>query len=214
MPLVEGDSLMRASRPGGRLRAGGPTVHSEREELLELLLERGILRRTEAQPVMSRDGTSARWMLDSLAVTLTPRGAELAGGLILERLRRFDGRQVATYGLTAVPILQSAVMQSGGRYRGLLVRKERKPHGSQKLIEGIVDPDEPTILIDDSIASGMSISEGIATLEAAGLRVEGCVALVRFGWEGGCSTLRERGYHVETMYDIFEDLMARMDGEE
>ena len=161
MALAGGISGVRstgeASRPGGRLRAGGPAPQvSEREELLELLLERGILRRTEAQPVLSRDGTSARWMLDSLAVTLTPRGAELAGGLILERLRRFDGRQVATYGLTAVPILQSAVMQSGGRYRGLLVRKERKPHGSQKLIEGAIDPDEPTILIDDSIASGMS----------------------------------------------------------
>ncbi|MDP8982184.1 MAG: AMMECR1 domain-containing protein [Acidobacteriota bacterium] len=189
-------------------------LQSERQELLDLLLERGILRRTEAQPVLSRDGTSARWMLDSLAVTLTPRGAELAGRLILECLRRFDGRQVATYGLTAVPILQSAVLQSGGRYRGLLVRKERKAHGSQKLIEGVVDQDEPVILIDDSIASGMSVTEGIATLEAAGLRVEGCVALVRFGWEGGCSRLRERGYRVETVYDIFEDLMARMEGEQ
>src|SRR6185369_12764859 len=51
-------------------------------------------------------------------------------------------------------------------------------------------------------------------LEAAGLRVEGCVALVRFGWEGGYSDLRKRGYHVEALYDIFEDFMSRLDGEE
>jgi orotate phosphoribosyltransferase len=186
----------------------------KRAELLDLLLEYGILRRSETQPVLSRDGSSARWMLDSLPVTLTPRGAELAGQLLLERLAGFDGRQLATYGLTAVPILQSAILQSEAYYHGLLVRRERKPHGSQKLIEGRIDRDEPVILIEDSIASGTNVSQGIATLESAGLRVEGCVALVRFGWEGGFSDLRERGYHVEAVYDIFEDFMTRMEGEQ
>lgn len=187
---------------------------SMREELLDLLLSAGILQRSDSQPVLSRDGSSARWMLDSLAVTLCPRGAELAGSLIAERLRMFDGRQLATYGLTAVPIMQAAVLSSGGRHHGLLVRKDRKAHGSQKLIEGVIDPGDPVVLIEDSIASGAEACEGIAKLEAAGLRVEGVIALVRFGWEGGCSDLCERGYHVEAVYDIFEDLMARMEGEQ
>jgi AMMECR1 domain-containing protein/orotate phosphoribosyltransferase len=196
------------------LTATAAELKSRREELLALLLEHGILRRSETQPVLSRDGSSARWMLDSLAVTLTPRGAELAGQLLLERLQHFDGRQLATFGLTAVPILQSAIVQSGGRYQGLLVRSARKPYGSQKLIEGRIDLNEPVIMVEDSIASGASVSEGIAQLEAAGLRVEGCVALVRFGWEGGCSDLRERGYHVEAIYDIYADFMSHMEGEE
>src|SRR5678815_5659335 len=110
-----------------------------RAELLELLQRSGILYRSETQPVLSRDGTSARWMLDSLAVTLSPRGAQLAGQCVLELLKRFDGHQIATYGLTGVPILQSCIVQDSS-YRGLLVRKERKQHGSLKLIEGIIDP--------------------------------------------------------------------------
>ncbi len=183
-------------------------------ELLDLLLQHGILHRSETQPVLSRDGTSSRWMLDSLAVTLRPRGAELAGQLMLEKLRSFDGRQLATFGLTAVPILQSIVLQSDVGHWGLLVRREPKTHGSKKLVEGRIDPDEPVVMIEDSIASGANVSQGIATLEAAGLRVEGCIALVRFGWEGGVSELQARGYHVEAVYDIFEDFMSRMEGEE
>jgi orotate phosphoribosyltransferase len=123
--------------------------HSDREELLRMLVKQGILYRTETQPVLSRDGTSARWMLDSLAVTLNPRGAELAGRCMLELLKQFDGRQIATYGLTGVPILQSCILQSEGRYSGLLIRKERKKHGSLKLIEGRIDTQEPVILLDD-----------------------------------------------------------------
>ena len=115
------------------------SVQQARAELLELLQRSGILYRSETQPVLSRDGTSARWMLDSLSVTLSPRGAQLAGKCVLELLKRFDGRQIATYGVTGIPILQSCIVQDPN-YRGLLVRKERKQHGSCKLIEGIIDP--------------------------------------------------------------------------
>jgi orotate phosphoribosyltransferase/AMMECR1 domain-containing protein len=188
--------------------------HSARSELLEMLRRRGILHRSPTQPVLSRDGTSARWMLDSLAVTLSPRGAELAGRCMLELLKRFDGRQIATYGLTAVPILQSCILQSGDRYRGLLIRRERKQHGSLKLIEGPIDPDEPTILLDDSISSGMSMEEGTERLEQAGLRVEGGIGLVRFGWYGGYALMQERGYHMEAVYDIWDDFIYHMEDEE
>jgi orotate phosphoribosyltransferase/AMMECR1 domain-containing protein len=188
--------------------------HSARLELLTMLRQRGILYRSSTQPILSRDGTSARWMLDSLAVTLSPRGAELAGRCLLELLKRFDGHQIATYGLTAVPILQSCILQSDGRYHGLLIRKERKEHGSLKLIEGPVDPGEPTILLDDSISSGMSMEEGTERLEQAGLRVEGGIGLVRFGWYGGYARMQERGYHMEAVYDIWSDFINQMEDEE
>jgi orotate phosphoribosyltransferase/AMMECR1 domain-containing protein len=187
---------------------------SARSELITLLRRDGILHRSPTQPVLSRDGASARWMLDSLAVTLSPRGGELAGNCVLELLKRFDGRQIATYGLTAVPIVQACILQSGGRYRGLLVRKERKAHGSLKLIEGRIDPDEPVVLIDDSVSSGTSMQEGCERLEQAGLRVEGGVCLVRFGWHGGYALMQERGYHMEAVYDIWDDFIAHMADED
>jgi orotate phosphoribosyltransferase len=189
------------------------SFQSGRAELLDLLLRRGILHRSETQPVLSRDGTSARWMLDSLSVTLSPRGAELAGKCVLELLKRFDGKQLATYGLTGVPILQSCLLQDG-RYRGLLVRKERKQHGSRKLIEGEIDPAEPVIVIDDSVSSGTCMTEATERLEAAGLRVEGGICLVRFGWPNGYALMQERGYHMEAVYDIWPDFIAHMDDEE
>src|ERR1044072_8393834 len=160
------------------------SFQSARAELLELLQRSGILYRSESQPILSRDGTSARWMLDSLAVTLSPRGAELAGKCILELLKRFDGRQIATYGVTGIPILQSCIVQDPN-YHGLLVRKERKQHGSLKLIEGIIDPNEPVIIIDDSVSSGTCMTQTTERLEQAGLRVEGGICLVRFGLPNG-----------------------------
>src|SRR5262249_25239697 len=53
-----------------------------------------------------------------------------------------------------------------------------------------------------------------ARLEEAGLWVEGGVFLVRFGWDGGFALMRERGYHMEALYDVWEDFTEHMEGEE
>jgi AMMECR1 domain-containing protein len=100
------------------------------------------------------------------------------------------------------------------RYRGLLVRKERKQHGSCKLIEGEIDPSEPVIVIDDSVSSGTCMTEATERLEAAGLRVEGGICLVRFGWQNGYALMQERGYHMEAVYDIWTDFIAYMEDED
>ena len=118
---------------------------------------------------------------------------------MLELLRRFEGRQLATLGLTAVPVLNSCIMQSGGRYHGLLVRKERKQHGSLKLIEGPIDRNEPTVRDRRLHRSGSSMQLACDTLRDAGIRVEGGIFLVRFGWHGGFARMQEQGYHVEAV---------------
>jgi orotate phosphoribosyltransferase/AMMECR1 domain-containing protein len=189
------------------------SFHADREELLRIMRKEAILYRSDTQPVLSRDGTSARWMLNSLQVTLTPRGTELAGRCVLHLLKRFEGRQIATLGLTAVPILNSVLMQSKGRYHGLLIRHERKKHGSLKLVEGPIDRSEPTILIDDSISSGLSMERARDTLRDHGIRVEGAICLVRFGWYGGFARLQEEGYRVDAVSDIWTDFIYHMDDE-
>ncbi len=191
----------------------GEATSSVRDRLLALLLQDGILHRSATQPVLSGDGRSARWMLDSLTVTLTPEGARLAARALLDRLDGFESRQLATYGLTGVPLLQSCIVASGGRYRGALVRKERKPHGSRRLIEGRLSVDEPVVIVDDSINSGFSMLECARQLEAAGYEVEGGVCLVRFDYADGPALLHRRGYRVEAVYDIFEDIIPGVPGE-
>jgi orotate phosphoribosyltransferase len=189
------------------------TFQEDRRELLALLLKNGVLHKSSSQPIISRDGVNARWMLNSLGVTLTSRGAELAGRCLLQLLKHFDGKQLAAFGLIGVPVLQSCILQSGGQYRGLLVRRDAKPYGAMRIIEGEIDPREPVIVVDDSIASGTSFGEARERLESAGLRVEGAVCLVRFGWFSGYSNIQEQGYHVESLLDIHDDFMANMEGE-
>jgi orotate phosphoribosyltransferase/AMMECR1 domain-containing protein len=178
-----------------------------------MLRSEGIFYRTETQPVVSRDGSSGRWMLDSLSVTLTQRGGDLAARCLLGLLQSFEGRQLATYGLTGAPLLQGCILHGGGRYRGALVRKERKTHGSLKLIEGQLDKSEPVVIVDDSVSSGYSMSNCARALEEAGFQVEGGVFLVRFCYERGTAKMLDRGYRMAAVFDIYDDFIQHMDSE-
>ncbi|MBX7096138.1 MAG: AMMECR1 domain-containing protein [Myxococcaceae bacterium] len=171
----------------------------------------GILYASEAQRIVRPDGTEAEWMFDSLGFSLEAEGARLAARALLEQLRHFEGRQLATYGLTAVPLLQAVVLESGGRYRGLLVRKEVKPRGSLKRIEGRIALDEPVVVLDDSVASGASVLAAAQHCRAAGLEVEGAVCLVRFDPQA-TDTLAAHGVPLRAVLDLAPDVLPHLRG--
>lgn len=171
----------------------------------------GILYASDTQRIVRPDGTEAEWMLDSLGFSLDADGARLAARALLEQLRHFEGRQLATYGLTAVPLLQAVVLESRGRYRGLLVRKDVKPRGSLKRIEGRIALDEPVVVLDDSVASGASVLAAAQHCRAAGLEVEGAVCLVRFDPQA-TETLAGHGVPVRAVLDLAPDVLPHLRG--
>lgn len=151
-------------------------------------------------------------MLDPLAFALTAEGARLCGKALVELLERFEGRQLATFGASGVPLMQAAIAHGRGRYHGLLIRKEPKAHGARKRVEGPVALDEPVVLIDDTVSSGGSLEAARAALEQEGLFVEGAAVLVRFPWLMGPARLFEQGWHLEAAIDLERDLLWRVEG--
>lgn len=152
-------------------------------------------------------------MLNSLGFSLTADGAQLAAKVMLEKLARFEGRQLATFGTIGIPLMQAIILASGGKYRGLLVRKEVKSYGARRRIEGNFDSREPVVMIDDSVSSGWSMLQCATHLADAGLEVEGGICLVRFGWEGVAKVERATGRRVISVFDVDADLAALIPGE-
>nr|CAA6821076.1 MAG: Orotate phosphoribosyltransferase [uncultured Thiotrichaceae bacterium] len=93
---------------------------------------------------------------------------------------------------------------------GLMVRAKRKTYGTASIIDGRINRDESVIVVDDSICSGNNMLDCIDKLEQAGLHVEGCVCLVRFGYDSGYAQLTERGYRVLALFDQGFDISPQM----
>ncbi len=173
----------------------------KRQQLLNTIIEKGILRASTDKPLLTRAGTPMDWVMNMLGLSLESESLTLAAQGMLHLLARFEGRQLATIGTAAVPLMTACILLSKGKYTGLMVRPERKQYGTGNLIDGNINLNEPVIVIDDSIGSGTNMLKCIDALESEGLYVEGGACLVRFHWYTGEVVMLDRGYQLETLYD-------------
>ncbi len=179
-----------------------------RERLKRLLRTKSLVRGT----FTLASGKQSEYYLDCKLTTLDPEGAILTGYSILELLAKHDIWPDAMGGppIGADPIVTAVAAVSyleGKPLPAFLIRKERKPHGRQKQIEGIaLKPGLKVVIVDDVCTAGKSTIEAIAAAEEAGLTVIAVVSLVDRE-EGGSDRLRQRYpyYSVFTARELLED---------
>ncbi len=91
----------------------------------------------------------------------------------------------------------------------ILKRKEKKEHGTGRMIEGIYEKDQRCIIIEDVITSGASIFETIVPLAQEGLLIEDIAVLVDRE-QGGKKFIENKGFKVHpvcTLTMIVEELL-------
>lgn len=91
----------------------------------------------------------------------------------------------------------------------ILRRKEKKEHGTGRMIEGIYAKDQHCLIIEDVITSGASIFETIVPLSQEGLIVEDIAVLVDRE-QGGRKFIESKGFRVHpvcTITMIVEELL-------
>lgn len=62
-----------------------------------------------------------------------------------------------------------------------------------------IGPEDHVLIIDDFLANGCALNGLLEIVEAAGATVEGIGIAVEKGFQPGGASLRERGYHLESL---------------
>jgi orotate phosphoribosyltransferase len=176
-------------------------VESARKELLELILDVSF----EEREVTLASGRKSNFYLDLRQTLMRPKGVELAGALILDRLKQ--GSAVDAVGgmaVGAVPLV-SAVLAAAARtpgsegLLGFFVRKETKKHGLARQIEGGFAAGQSVALVEDTTTTGGSTLDAAAIVEAAGGKVARVFCIVDRG-EGAAEAFAERGFTLEPLF--------------
>jgi len=142
-------------------------------------------------------GKKSDYYMDCRLTTLDPEGSVLIGHAILELLAEKGIRAEAIGGMSigADPVVSTVVAMSyleGRPLRGFLVRKERKEHGRQKVIEGVeAGAVRDVVIVDDVCTTGKSTFDAIAAAESEGMKVTAVISVVDRE-EGGSEALRKK----------------------
>ena len=88
----------------------------------------------------------------------------------------------------------------------IYVRKERKEHGTKKIIEGDFEPGAKVLVVDDVTTTGGSILRAVNALRSAGLVVEHALVVVD-RLEGAEEALRRAGVMLLSLVTL-KDLVG------
>jgi orotate phosphoribosyltransferase len=173
-------------------------------ELKRLLRERSV---RNGNFVLASGKTSTVY-IDARLTTMSPAGMLLIGKLGLERIRATGWSPDSIGGLTlgADPIAFAISHSSATEarpIRAFTVRKEAKAHGTGNLIEGPFMSSDSVVIVEDVITTGKSALHAIRSVNAAGGKVLGVLALVDRE-EGGREAISSLGYEVTALTTISE----------
>lgn len=184
-------------------------LNRDRERLKDLLRKHSLM----FGEFTLASGKKSNYYFDSKKTTLLAEGAYLTAVEILALLDEHAIRADAIGGLTlgADPIVcpVAALSQLGERpLSAFIVRKETKGHGTERKIEGNLEPGCDVVIVDDVVTTAGSTLKAIEAAEAAGHKVVAVVCLVDRE-EGGTEKLsRWPFYPVFRRSEIF-DAVAR-----
>jgi len=122
---------------------------------------------------------------------------------LLDSEDRRLGIRLAAIPYAALPIGTAVALEMGLPL--IYPRKEAKAHGTGRTIEGVFQPGERAIVLDDLITTGGSKLAAIEPLEAAGLQVQDVVVLIDRE-QGGQQELAAVGYRLHAVLRLGEML--------
>lgn len=149
-------------------------------------------------------GKKASYYLDCRRVTLDSAGANLVAEGILELLEAAWPDAVGGMAVGADPITAAVITVAGRQgktLRGFIVRKEAKAHGKGRDVEGPIRAGDKVVIVEDVVTTGGSSLLAIEKVQAAGLHVQGVIAIVD-RLEGGAQAFAERGFRLQTLLTI------------
>src|ERR1700681_1271838 len=185
--------------------------HTDRDELLALLARESYFERSA---VTLTSGRSSNYYIDCKRTLYLPRGAHLAGALMLELVMAEGIEQIGGMAAGALPVtdaIVNAAFARGYDLTGFFVRKETKAHGLQQQIEGAFKKDRATGVIDDTITTGGSSLQAVAAIRAAGATGAVAFAVVERG-EGAAVAFARDGLRYVYLFTAEEVRAARAAG--
>lgn len=149
------------------------THTTARERLIAQLREHALV----IGEVVLTSGRRASYLVDSRRAILRPAGFGALAELVAAQAGEWGATAVGGMTMGADPIA-CAALAGGAQVKAFFVRKEVKPHGLSRRIEGPpLEPEDRCMLVEDVVTTGGSTIRALEAVRAAGHDVCGVLAI-------------------------------------
>jgi len=173
---------------------------ADKKQKLRAIISRESLLRDRKFRLTS--GRPSNFFFDLKRTMLDPEGASLLADLLFDRIR---GEQVDCVGgmeTGAIPIVATLCMRSWPEkpIKGFFIRKEAKGHGTDQLVDGLLESGSRVILVEDVTTTGGSAMRAVDQVRGAQCTVIKVISVVD-RLEGAEDNFRRSGIRFEALFD-------------
>jgi orotate phosphoribosyltransferase len=163
-----------------------------REQLAKRIAEVSLLR----GEFVLRSGRKSNYYLDKYRFETQPDVLVELGKLFAARVTAKVDR-IAGAELGAVPLAAATAMACGKPF--VIVRNQKKDYGTSKLVEGVLNPGETVLIVEDVLTTGGQVLEAAKSLKDAGAKIDRIVAVID-RQEGARQNIEGAGYIFEALF--------------
>ncbi|WP_428940424.1 orotate phosphoribosyltransferase [Fontivita pretiosa] len=143
-----------------------------------------------------RSGRKSNYYLDKYRFETQPDILRTLGDLLAERVRASVDR-IAGAELGAVPLAAVTSIASGKPC--VFIRNQKKQYGTGKLVEGVLNPGETVMIVEDVLTTGGQVLESCKILTDLGVKIDRIVGVID-RLEGARENIEKAGYVFESLF--------------
>ena len=178
------------------MRGRADIVAMTRDELARRIAQVSLLR----GEFILRSGRKSNYYLDKYRFETQPDVLIELGRLLAQRVSATVDL-IAGAELGAVALAAATSMAAGKPF--VIIRNQKKDHGTSKLVEGVLNPGQTVMIVEDVLTTGGQVLEAAKTLENAGARIDRIVAVID-RQEGARENIQRAGYAFESLFTVAE----------
>lgn len=163
-----------------------------REQLIARINEVAILR----GDFTLRSGRKSTYYIDKYRFTTDHQALAALGELLAQHVTP-DIDRIAGAELGGVPLAAACAIAAGKPF--VIVRNAKKDYGTAKQVEGLINPGEKLLLVEDILTTGGQVMEAAKSLESLGVKIAKIVACID-RLEGARANIESNGYALASLF--------------
>lgn len=143
-----------------------------------------------------RSGRKSNYYLDKYRFETQPDILIELGKMFAAKITP-DIQRIAGAELGAVPLAAAAAMYSGKPC--VFIRNQKKDYGTAKQVEGILEPGDKVVIVEDVLTTGGQVLEAAQSIKSLGGVVDRIIAVID-RMEGARENIEGAGYRFEALF--------------
>lgn len=163
------------------------------KQVAEKLLQIQAVKLSPAQPFTWASGWKSPIYCDNRKVLSYPYVRDYIKSELSNMVFELYPEAAVIAGVATAGIPHGAMVADQLKLPFIYVRSKPKEHGMGNQIEGVLQPGQPVVVVEDLISTGKSSLEAVEAIRAAGGNVIGMVSIFNYGFDVAVQAFEKAG---------------------